>query len=622
MRVPGGLLLLAVSTLPLACQGTKASEVVVNEPVAARAPSSSGSEALDGPSSMPVEMIEIHASVDNLSDILAGLKQVITLWKTIDPALTESLPADFFPLLQATLIQSGFGPGFLDGLNLEGRFAADVHYPQPHQAHATNDDFELAATLPTKNSKGVINSLPKAFAPQPVGGDVWELRDNGSTLLLKANKHSVDLGRSHADFDRAHALLMRPTNGYAIQLRATNFPKDDLNPSNPLFFPELIEKQLTQVLQGTTAVEASLDFGTGRSLKLMSALEAPIEELGLEYFGEAMTQASTIATLLPDDAAVAIAIPAGAPDQLHQQVDMLAFPQDLLPPPFYTWMNSTLQALHDILNGIQGDLVSAVYTDKKQQMTFVLAGGARDDLQPAVRAFFRAIATGLEQYSSFTKAMSVGLKKYTGITKDDLALHYRVSFKENALTLAGLKSDHFYLTIPSGILEELGPQFAPLVGKKRPRLDVIVLHHEGKTFVAIGKGSKAIMTDIARRIGKTQANNLESAGGLAFARSLDHGCHICIAVDPVESLRLGLIMAGLTPGYDPKTALAGLQEIRELDLDPFALALRLEKGRGSIALGIPEDSIFGAPEPLSTILGVVRSVLSDTEPESTPDPKK
>jgi hypothetical protein len=606
MRTAGRYLLVATLALPMACTGKNQATKVAIADRPGDAPAAGASpqvvETIERP---PVEKIRIRASIDDPADIIAALSKLFALWQ--DPAKSNGQPTDLMPFLQATLLQSGFGPGFLEGLDLNGRFAADLAYPQPGQQDATQADLELAAVLSANDSKRVIESLPKSFEAQPVGGAVWEVRQGGAPMLMRANNRSVDVGLNGADLDRGHALLDSIPAGHRVRVHASNIPKDDLDPSQPLDLPDSIAKPISKLLREASAVEAAMDVGTDRDLLVVGAADAPFGTLGLGPLGPPIEAESKVAATLPANAAAAIDMPWGDPSLLHKQLDRLTPKDDDVPPPFEQLVGDTFSAMHGILDNIDGEVVSALYVSKKEQATLVLAAETKSDsaMRASSRKLLAALNSGFEQHI-----------KATGGDKDH---RYKVSYKPDGLVFSGTKADHFYVTVPKYLQTEMGRAANPYLGKKNPRLEVIVLIEDGRVFMTIGRGGKALISDISRKLGSDRATNLESDGGLALARRLDGGCHFCIALDPIELARLALIAARDTD--DSRAAKEGLKNLAKLDLPgQIALAAKLEEDRGSLGLGIPKDMLFSEPEKLRALKQLFDDVVAP-EPATTPGAK-
>jgi hypothetical protein len=171
--------------------------------------------------------------------------------------------------------------------------------------------------------------------------------------------------------------------------------------------------------------------------------------------------------------------------------------------------------------------------------------------------------------------------------------------------------------------------FDSLVGRKSPKLEVLTVISEGKLIVTIGVGGRGIMADVGRKIGKPASkDSLEGEGGLALARNSTDGCQYCVAIDPIEVLRMILTIQADDPDNHEQTrkhAREGTTTLAKLGVEgQVALSLRMESERGSLGMLVPKTLLFVDPAKAKKILAIFEALddAPDVKPAAmTTEPK-
>jgi hypothetical protein len=513
--------------------------------------------------------IQLRASVENIDDMIAFAEDLAA--KT-DP----EKPIHVREEIQADLLQSGFGPGFFESLDLSSMFAIQVGYPFPDagQPPPLPSDFEIAGVVPSHDARRLLDSMPDTYKPQPLGDGLWELIDGDFKLKLREKSTGIEFGREIADLDRAAKLPAEQGKGRRIRARMSNIPAEWLDIEQ--FFGPMSElRALVDVIRGVKSVEVEGEWGTDRDVVALAAAEAPFGELGLGPIGPPITRPSAIASMLPPTAALAIEMPWGDPKLIHGLIDRNVDPA-LVPAPFDAVVTDAIKASHTILDQLRDELMIVWYVDKKGQATLILAGAIKDE--DATRGAVRTLL------GSAHKAFSAHIA-LQGSEKDK---KYTVAIKQD-LKLSKLKTDRFTVTVPKFMHGDV-KSMAMMLGKKNPRLEAYAVVEQGVAMLAIGAGAKKTVSDIARNMGRPRSKSLETSGGLALARTVDGGCQFCVAIDPVEGTRLYFVLK--RDGGGNKRAASALKDLDKLRLEgQAAIAARVSDHRASLGLAFPRGLI-------------------------------
>jgi hypothetical protein len=594
--LPTTLLLLAAPS----CKKDKPSTKVSLSPDDESEPSGSGTttEVIPPRDRGPIAKIELHGSASGIADMLAAGNQLIAAWAPPEPG---SPAVDLRALLAMALIQQGFAPGFLDSLALDQVHAFEFAYPQEGQPGTSEADIELAVALSASDPVRVIESLPAGLRPQPLGNNLWQLAVEQLQVYMRANSDAVEIALAMDQLDRAAGLRAKVPAGARFRLGASDIPPGDIDLGELLPIGGSV---LTDVLNETSAIELSGDFGSARDLSGRIDVTAPFDKLGLEPIGPATQGPSALAELLPDNAMLAWQMPWGNPRLLHGMIDR-QIPVNQIPAPFDAHVADIMKGVHAILDQISKEVVAAAYLDAKQNFTLVLAFELKDEA--AARTAWRNVM----------KTSEKALGEHIALVGNAPEHKYSVAFKEDAVKAGKAKADALTITLSKSLAND--PELEvldSLVGRKSPKLEVLGLASGNKMIVAIGAGSRGVMAEVGRKLDKPATDSLEDAGGLALARKLTDGCQYCVAIDPVELMRMVLMIGADDPDNDAayrKVARDGVTALAKLDLEgQVALAGRFAAQQGVFGMLVPKTLLFVDPAKLTKVIGIFEA-LDDAE---------
>lgn len=519
----------------------------------------------------PVELIHVESHIHGLDDMMAGVDKVLASW-------TDE-GGSWKARVQAILLSTGYGPGMLDAIDLEGQLAAKVAYPHPGQAHAGPTDATLSVSIPTTDNQALLDSLPGAYRPQPMGDDMWQLIQGELRYLMRATPDSMQVGFEPAQLDQAGALVAQPAQGRRVQVRAWNIPKDDIDPNAVLGGGGDFGRKLGEVVQALEALEAELDFGADRDLQLVGRIEAPFDRLPLEVYGAPLTQASPVASRLPGNAAVYADLSWGDPAPLHRGIDRMV-DTTAVPPPFDTVVKDVVQGTHGLLDALAQEVMFATYLDDKRQATMLVAAKLADDER--ARKGVRALLGAAER----------ALSAHIALVGDDPEYRYKVTYKQDGVGLPGGKADTFKVTVPKYMADDAKPA-AALLGRKKQALEVLVFIEDGYGFVAVGAGGRKLLSQIARNLRNAPKAHLESEGGLELARAASGGCSLCVGVDVEQAARVMATLSADSGEGDPAKAEKLLDKVDDIELEgAVALGAAVDGKRGTLALGVSKALMF------------------------------
>jgi uncharacterized membrane protein len=545
----------------------------------------------------PIEKTEVSGSITQIGDMLDAGSQLINMWSPPEPGAP---PVELRNLVAVTLIQEGFGPGFLEAMDLDGVHAMQIGFPHEGQPGVTDADVDVSVSLSAIDPVRAIESMPAGAQPQPMGQNLWQLIEENTQVFFRAQPKALEISLSMEGLDLANSLpgqvKVGPTQP-RIKLAARNIPPVDIDVSDLIPLPAGVSRTLSAIINETKNLEAGLDFGTNRDLWARTSVEAPFGRLGLDPIGPATQAPSALAKSLPTDAIFAWVMPWGDPKLLHKMLDQ-QIPVGDIPAPFDGYVGEVVAGAHGILGAVRNEVLAAAYIEKGK-FTLVLAAEVNDE--KAAREAMRKVFGAAEK----------AFKDHIALAGNSPDHTYKVSLKKDAVKVGKAKGDLLTLTIPKdmqGDIEDLGWLF----GDKKPQLEITSVVVDGKLFVAIGVGQKALMSDIGRRIGKSSDGGLEAGGGLALARKLADGCQYCVTLDPVEIGEMVLTVVAnnhTEPAEARKAATAARSKLLELGLDgEVAIAMRLEDMQGVFGFGMPKSLLFTDPSKVKAVVELVKSV--------------
>ncbi|HVI03732.1 MAG TPA: hypothetical protein VM869_33800 [Enhygromyxa sp.] len=541
-----------------------------------------------------LQKIQMSGSVFGVNDMLDAASKLITMWSPPEPGAP---PINLKSLLEVGLVQEGFGPGFLESIDLDAVHA--VEFAIPHDGQPQSDaDIELRMALSATQPVRAVESLPADMRPQPIGQNIWQLIEDDVQLLFRAQADALEIAMSMPDLDVASGLRQKVPfgpNDPRIRMAASNLPPGEIDVSDMIPLPPEFSRPLSSILNETSAVDFAADFGTDRDLIGRVGANAPFDRLGLDPIGPATQAPSELAKSLPGDAMFVWLMPWGDPAMLHTALDK-QIKVDQIPAPFDGYVDEVLKAVHGVLGQVRDEVLIAVYLDGKGQLTIAFAAAVKDE--KATQAAMR------ELWGASEKAF----KDHIALVGSTPEHAYSVSFKQGAVKAGKAKADLFTLTAPKDKQDDLD-KLKSLVGEK-PKLEVSTLVADGKLIVAVGIGQKSFMTELGRTLGKA-GDGLET-GGLALARKVTDGCQYCVAINPQELGEM-ILTAHATDPDEPeevqKAAQEALKKLAKLDFDgEVALALRLDKDRGVFGFGIPKTLLFADPTKVKAAVELMKSI--------------
>jgi hypothetical protein len=545
----------------------------------------------------PIQKIQVTGSITAVGDMLDAGGKLINMWEPPEPGAP---PVDLRSLLDVTLIQQGFGPGFFTSINLDGVHAAQVGFPHEGQPGVTDRDVDVALSLAASDPVRAIESMPAAMQPQPLGNGIWQIVEDDMELLFRAGQGALEIGLNMESLDLARSLPAKVTVGPSeprIKLTATNIPSVDIDVTELIPLPPELAKTLSSIINETKSVDFAADFGTDRDLIIRAGARAPFGRLGLDPIGPATQQPSALAKALPGEAMFTWVMPWGDPKLLHRVLDK-QIPVNQIPAPFNGYVDEVLAGAHGLLDSIKGEVLATAYIEKGK-FTLVLAAEVKDEAaaRKSIRGMFSAADKAFQDHIALT-----------GTTPDH---KYTVTFKQDAVQLGKGQGDLFTLTVPKNEHDDVR-SLGWFLGDKKPQLEVSMVVADGKLIVAIGAGQKTTMGTIGRRLGKTPDAGLEAGGGLALARKLAGGCQYCIALDPIEIGEMVFtVMASdkSEPAEVHTAASKAVNALGRLALDgELAFALRLDDDEGVAGFGWPKALLFANPDEIKQIVALLESI--------------
>ncbi|MEE9385973.1 MAG: hypothetical protein V3V08_21385 [Nannocystaceae bacterium] len=565
-------LLPVIAAITLACSANKTPPTVAAETAPVPTPPHAAASAAkaDTATASPEQRVRVRVGLNQLSGVFAGLKKASEVWS---PDQTIDIPSQ----LQALLVQLGFGPGFLEGMDLDGTMAFDVSYPHSG-GPASSPQFGLAATLPTRDVRRLIEGFPASYKPQPMSGGMWQLIDENFQVVLREQSHSLEVASEEAGLEQAARLVDELGPGRRIRARVWDLPNDVLDPASLLNLgaDARTSKLIAAVLTELTAMEVALEMGDDRDLELAVGATAPFGKFGLEPIGPPITRDSALAHQLPAGAVAVLQLSWGQPTLLLEAIDRHV-PVNQLPAPLNDIAKEAVNGVKSILGQIRDEVIFALYLSKKGDATLLLSAQVAD-------------ATGArDAMRKLWSASESAFKAHISLVGQDKNQRYTASYKPDGLSFSRTKADYLYATIPKALQDEAA-DFAMITGKKR-KLEIISMTHDSAAFIAIGAGARKTMADISRRLSRPRKTDLESGGGLALARRSTDACQVCVTIDPIGALQLYL--RDQADRSDNADANKALRDISKLDLGgQIAFGVRLSPNEGRLGLGIPQDLIF------------------------------
>ena len=539
----------------------------------------------------PVEKVEILASFEGVEDMIKTGSNLQSKLEGEDPS------ADPMAEVQAMLLAQGFGPGFLSSINLDGLHALKVAFPTDEAAGP--DAIDFSASLAVSDGRKVLESMPSAMRPQPLGGDMWEIRQENDSLLIKEAGAALLWGRNDADVGKAGGLLQEVGKGRRVRIKAWNIPADQVNPAELLDLPQDIPivKTASEILQELNAAELQVDLGTGKQFEAVASATAPFGKLGLDPLGKARMKATPLETKLPAGAIFVTTLAYGDPKMLHKTIDKMV-PVDQVPAPFDEMVKDAVKGAHMILNSVAGNVVAALYLDNKGQPTVVLAAGIKKKKQD------KAIE-GLRKIHGTVKLALDAHAALQGKNKD---AKFAVTWKESGLKMSGVKADQMTVKIAKDFQGETEDVAIFL---KKNSVETVSFVEDGVAFWAIGAGARSLGSDVARSLGKDRSSSMASEGTLETVRKGMDGCQVCMSFDAGAYLRLRLIdlQAKTKDKAQLKVIKQKIAELKKIKGEAeVGMGVRFSENEGAAGFVVPKATLELSKDTVASMIDLFEFV--------------
>lgn len=520
------------------------------------------------------EKVQVLASFAGLQDMAVAFADL--------QARIEGGDASGDPLaeLQAMLLAQGFGPGFMGNINLDGQHVVKLAFPTDDAAGPEAIDF--AASMSVVDGRKLLESFPSSMRPQPLGGEMWELRQDNDTLLIKEAGAELLWGRTQGDVEKASGLVATAGTGRRIRVKATNIPMDDVDPAELLDLPTDIPgvAAIADLLKELTGAELQLDYGTKKQLEVVATAQAPFGKLGLDPLGKPRMKATVLEGKLPPGAVFVTTLAFGDPEMLHKTIDK-TIPVDMVPAPFDTMAKDAIKGTHMVLNSISSNVVAALYVDKKGAATVMLAAGIKGKKEDKA----------LEGMRKIQGTMKAAIEAHAALQGKNAGAKFGVTWKEGGLKISGVKADQLTIKIAKDFQSEV--EDAQLFLKKNT-VESVSFVEDGVAFWAIGAGARSLGSDVAGSLGKERKASLATEGTLSDLRKGMDGCQLCMSFDGTEYLRVRLL--------DMQVKTKDKKQLGEIKKQLGALSK--VKGEAEVGFGVrfsDEDGAAGLVVPTATL---------------------
>lgn len=537
------------------------------------------------------ERITVTGSVEGLDDMLAAIKK---LSESYMPDQAQDPKAE----IQAGLLGMGFGPGFFNNLDLGGLHAFTTSAPM---SGGGPQDTSVAASVAVVDARKLIENMPQSQRPSPLGEGMWELAIDSQRLLMREQGKELLLGLSTADIDTAGKLRGQAKPGARFQLRATNIPTDDIDPAavlEDLPAGSKLARDLSEIIKEMEAVTFEADLGTTRDLQAQVGAEAPFHKLGLGPIGKPRAASTALESRLPGNPVFVTAMSWGDPALLHKMVDSV--PMGQVPEPVKPMVEKAIESAHGLLDQIATDVVFALYLDKKGKATFVMAADVKDEAKTkaALQGVHQVLAEGVQ-----TQATMAGKNK-------DGAFSAKLEL--DGLKVPGGTADRLTIQIPKDFQGDV--RKAKMFLSKNA-IEAVSHVDEGTAIMAIGAGARALVTDVAKSLGKARKQSLAQHAGLEGLRKAMGGCQICMAGDPLEYFRFRLML--VRDDSDDKavvkqagTKLYDLSKVGSIGQP--GVGVKVQDDRAGAGIVIPQATLY-APRKSVETLGEINEFVDDPE---------
>jgi|GEM_PF-1509669 len=530
------------------------------------------------------EKVHVLASIEGLQDMLVAGTELMARIQGEEPS------GDPLAEVQAGLLAQGFGPGFLSNIKLDDQHVLKAAFPAGDAAGP--EALDVSFSLPVVDGRKVLESFPSAMRPQPLGGDMWELRQDNDTWYAKEAGARLLWGHSQADVEAAGGLEKEAGKGRRFRVKAWNIPTDDVDPAELLDLPTDVPgvKAISEILKELNGAELQVDYGTDKRFELIASAEAPFGKLGLDPIGKARKKATKLEAKLPAGAVFVTTLSFGKPEMLHKTIDKMV-PVDQVPAPFDTMVKDAVKGTHMVLNAIAGNVVAALYVDKKGQATVLLAAGIKGKKEEKA----------LEGMRKIQGTLKGALEAHAALQGKNKDAKFGVTWKEGGLKMSGVRADQLTVKIAKDFTSDT--EDAKLFLKKNA-VESVSFVNEGVAFWAIGAGARSLGSDVARSLGKDRASSMATDGTLTTLREGMDGCQLCVTFDADEYLRVRLLdMQAKTKDKaqlkEIKKNLGKLAKVKG-DVDVGA-GIRFSDKDGAAGIVVPLETLKLSKESIATL---------------------
>ncbi len=544
----------------------------------------SGSDlTVAGKPAVAVEKIQITAGLSNLAEVFDVIKDVSARW---EPDGSGDVKAE----IQASLLQMGFAPSFLDNVDLAGVHAVWAAYPMQGSGSSAKD-ANVAATIAVLDGRKLIEAAPSSSRPQPLGDGMWQLKSDDGNLFLKEAGKELLLGMSPEDIARAAKLRSEARKDHRLTAKVWNIPKDDLDPAALFGLPSnsKLAKDLSAVFKNLGAIELVGDVGLASDASMMLSAEAPFSKLGIDPIGKARAASTALEARLPGDPMLVTTMSWGDPTLVAKLINE-QIPIAQIPEPFAAIVKQVMTAATTLLGQIANDVVFGLYVDSKGRITAVIASDVKDE------------AKTREAMRSISDAIGLAVGAQQTLAGKDKAGQIGLEWKPDGLAAGGGKADRLVLRAPKSMAGDI-EEFSFFLDKGA--VETISFVHSGTAMVAIGPGAKALVTDALKGMGKSRKASLAQHDGLARLRATMGGCQICVSMDPVAYLRFRVSLMAAKDKTAAKRAKTSMAELKKLgSVGEPSVGLRVEAKRGALGVMVPKESLFASRASIEALLKI------------------
>jgi hypothetical protein len=579
------------------CSKKQAPETVApaapSEPVAPP-PASEDKAVRANPKVSDADKVKVLASFEGLQDMIAAASNLQARIEGEEPS------ADPLADIQAMLLAQGFGPGFLGNINLDGMHAVKVAFAAGDAGGP--ESFDFSASLSVADGRKVLESFPSGMRPQPLGGEMWELRQEDEAFLIKEAGAELLWGRSQSDVETASGLIKEAGKGRRVRIKATNIPADDINPAELLDLPTdaPFVGAISEVLKELNGAELQMDFGMDRQFEAVASADAPFGKLGLEPLGKVRKKATQIEGKLPGGALSVTTLSFGDAKVLNKTIDK-TIPLDQVPAPFDTMVKDAVKGTQMVLSSLSANVVTAIYVDKKGQATLLLAAGIKGKKEDKALEGLRKI------HGSMTSA----LEAHAALQGKNKDAKFTVTHKEGGLKISGVKADQLSVKIAKDFQDDFDDVGMFL---KKNSIESVAFVQDGVALWAIGSGARSLASDVARSLGKERSSSLATDGMLDTLRAGMDGCQLCITFDGTEYLRVRLLDMKRTEKDKTKAKAikAHLSKLAKIKAEvEIGAGLRFSDDNGAAGVVVPKETLALSKDNLAAFKEIVEFVESD-----------